>query len=135
MEFVVGTIVLSCEMYSLWWSCFRSCGIGTLCTENCVSCYTCSAVEVAWLAQNIRRSSRPTRVHGRRKGGASPLDFENISKIGCFLSFEWEKTNFTTFGPPPGKILEKSPGGPPWKKYFRRPYTCVSASTVAFRCL
>jgi len=40
------------------------------------------------------------------------VNFENFSKKGCFLSFEWEKTNFTTFGPP-GKILEKSPGAPP----------------------
>ena len=36
-------------------------------------------------------------------GGKSPfgfrLDFENFSKKDCFLSFEWEKTNFTAFGP------------------------------------
>jgi len=42
-------------------------------------------------------------VHGRRNGGAGepsrPLDFEIFSKKGCFFSFEWEKTNFTTFGP------------------------------------
>jgi len=30
MEFVVGTISLSCELYSLSWSCFRSCGSGTI---------------------------------------------------------------------------------------------------------
>jgi len=30
MEFVVGTISLSCELYSLSKSCFRSCGIGTI---------------------------------------------------------------------------------------------------------
>jgi len=30
------------------------------------------------------------------------------------FSFEWEKTNSTTFGPP-GKILEKSPSAPPRK--------------------
>ena len=47
-------------------------------------------------------------------GGASPLDFESFSKKGCFLVFEWEKTNFTTFGPP-WKILEKPPSAPPWK--------------------
>ena len=29
MEFVVGTISFSCELYSLPRSCFRSCGIGT----------------------------------------------------------------------------------------------------------
>jgi len=42
------------------------------------------------------------------------------AKKGCFLSFEWEKANFTTFDPP-RKILEKSPNSPPWKKSFRRP--------------
>ena len=65
--------------------------------------------------------------HGRRKGwhGAlsPPWSLEisakkKISKIsakkGCFLSFEWEKTNFTTFGPP-RKILEKPLMAPPGK--------------------
>ena len=33
-------------------------------------------------------------------GGLAPLDFKNFSKKGCFLSFEWEKTNYTTFGHP-----------------------------------
>jgi len=41
-----------------------------------------------------------------------PLDFENFSKKGCFLSFEWEKTNLTT-SVPPRKILEKALSGPP----------------------
>jgi len=35
-------------------------GSAQLCTENGVSFYMCSAVEVAWLAQSIRHSS--TRV-------------------------------------------------------------------------
>jgi len=52
------------------------------------------------------------REVGRR--ALAPLDFEHFGKKGCFLSFEWEKTNFTTFGPPV-KILEKSPGVPPGK--------------------
>jgi len=30
MEFVGGTISLSCELWSLSWSCFRSCGTGTI---------------------------------------------------------------------------------------------------------
>jgi len=35
------------------------------------------------------------------EGGDRPVvDFENSSKKGCFLSFEWEKTNFTTSAPP-----------------------------------
>jgi len=39
--------------------------------------------------------------HGRQKGGLGhPLDFEIFSKKGYFLSFEMEKSNFTTFGSP-----------------------------------
>jgi len=43
----------------------------------------------------------------------APLDFENFSKKGYFLGFEWAKSSLTTFGPPPRRILEKS---------FRRPF-------------
>jgi len=57
MEFLVGTISLSCELHSLSWSCFRSRGVGAMVYGNGVSLYMCSAVEVAWLAQNIRQSS------------------------------------------------------------------------------
>ena len=32
------------------------------------------------------------------RGPWSHLDLKNLSKKGCFLSFKWEKTNFTTFG-------------------------------------
>jgi len=49
-----------------------------------------------------------------KRGGLAPLDFGNFSKKCCFLSFEWEKTNFTTFGPPT-KILEKSLSAPSGK--------------------
>jgi len=41
---------------------------------------------------------------GGRGGHCPPLDFKNFSEGGCFLNFYWEKTNFTTFGPPE-KIL------------------------------
>ena len=34
MEFVVGMISLSCDLYSLSWSCFRSCGVGTVVYGN-----------------------------------------------------------------------------------------------------
>jgi len=47
MEFVVGTISLSCEVYSLSWSCFRSCGV-TLYGKSCfvlhVHCCGCYMV-------------------------------------------------------------------------------------------
>ena len=59
--------------------------------------------------------------NGRWKGGGrealAPLDFEN----GCFLSFEWKKRNFTTFGLHPWKSLEKSPGGPSLEKILPTP--------------
>jgi len=58
---------------------------------------------------------------GGTGGGAWPLlDFEIISKKGCFFNFEGLKPNFTNLSPPEN-ILRKSPTGPPWKKSFRRP--------------
>ena len=50
MEFVVGTISLSCELYSLSKAAFVHVGTVQLCTGNGVSIYMCSAVEVSWLA-------------------------------------------------------------------------------------
>ena len=46
------------------------------------------------------------------KGAETTLDIHNFSKKGYFLSFEWEKTNFTTFGLPLEKTLEESTIGP-----------------------
>ena len=60
MEFVVGAVSLLCELYSLSKASFVHVGLALLCTENGISIYMCSAVEVAWLAQNFRHSS--TRV-------------------------------------------------------------------------
>jgi len=60
--------------------------------------------------------------HGHRKGGKgalAPWILKIFAKKVCFLSFEWEKTNFITFSP-----LEKfwkNPLVAPWKKSFRRP--------------
>jgi len=45
---------------------------------------------------------------------ALPWILKLFSKKGCILSFEWEKTKFTTLLLH-GKILEKSPIGPPRK--------------------
>jgi len=59
IEFVVGTISLSCELFFSG-AVFVHVRSAQLCTGNGVSFHICSAVEVAWLAQNIRRSS--TRV-------------------------------------------------------------------------
>ena len=71
MEIVVGNISFSCELYSFSWSCFVHVGLAQLCTENGVSLYMCSAVEVAWLAQNIRRSSKRVWLHLQRRLGVS----------------------------------------------------------------
>jgi len=60
MEFVVGIISLSCELFLLSKAAFIHVRPAQLCTENGVSIYMCSAVEVAWLAHNFRHSS--TRV-------------------------------------------------------------------------
>ena len=53
MEFAVGTISLSCELYSLSWSCFLHVGSAQLCTGNGASLYMCSSLEVAWLAPGV----------------------------------------------------------------------------------
>jgi len=60
MEFVVGTISLSCELCSLSKTAFVHVRPAQLCTEYDISIDMCSAVDVAWLAQNFRHSS--TRV-------------------------------------------------------------------------
>ena len=84
---------------------------------NCSSC---------WCGWGERSYPVERHGHGRRKGGqgglGALLDFENFNKKGCFLSFEREKPNFTTFGPrcknfenipwcpPPGKNLSDAHG-------------------------
>jgi len=60
MEFVVGTISFHVNCIHFRGAAFVHVGSAQLCTENGVSFYMCSAVEVAWLAQNIRH--RSTRV-------------------------------------------------------------------------
>jgi len=39
-------------------------------------------------------------LEGETEVGLGPLHFEIFGKKGCFLSFEWEKSNFTTSAPP-----------------------------------
>ena len=45
---------------------------------------------------------------GRAVVTLAPLDFKNFSTKGCFLSFQWEKTNFTTFGTPIEKFWKNT---------------------------
>ena len=62
-------------------------------------------------------------IMGVGRGGRGPLTtwiLKSLAKKGYFLSFEWEKTNFTTFNPP-WKNFWKYPSVPPWKKSSRRP--------------
>jgi len=55
-------------------------------------------------------------------GGAWPPWILKISaKKGCFLNFEWEKKNFTTFVLPLKKFWKNPLVAPPWEKSFRRP--------------
>jgi len=56
-EFVIGTISLSCELCSLSTAAFVHVRPAQSCTENGISIYMCSAVDVAWLAQNFWHSS------------------------------------------------------------------------------
>jgi len=58
------------------------------------------------------------------------LDFENFSKEGYFLSFEWEKTNFG----PPRKIFEKSPSGPLLENIFPTPMPVATGAIPNFLC-
>jgi len=74
MEFVVGTISLSCDMCSLSKAAFVHVRPAQLCTENGISIYMCSAVDVAWLAHSS--DSRMKKVGGatarpRNKLGAT----------------------------------------------------------------
>jgi len=57
MEFVVGTISFSCELCSLSEVAFVHVGQAHLFTENFVSIFMYSAVEVTWLAHDFRHSS------------------------------------------------------------------------------
>ena len=59
MEFVVGNR-FHVKCIHFYGAVFALVGLAQLCTDNGVSFYMCSAVEVARLAQNIRHSS--TRV-------------------------------------------------------------------------
>ena len=45
------------------------------------------------------------------RGALGPWILKISAKKGCFRSFEWEKSNLTTFSPPT-KILYKSPSAP-----------------------
>jgi len=71
-------------------------------------------LEISWLLISsslkfVRCWDKRSPTTGVRKGGRGALShgFGKSQQNGCFLDFEWEKPNFTTFVPP-------------WKKSFRR---------------
>ena len=77
-------------------------------------CRCCVAFVKSWASRwkgLMKLRSQLTGGMGVGRGPSTPLDFENYSKKGCFLNFDCEKNNFTTFGPP--WILDKSHRGPP----------------------
>jgi len=59
---------------------------------------------------------------GRWWGFSSPRLWEKFNKERLFFSFEWKKTNFTTFGPF-RKILENSPSDHPLNPLDAHVYT------------
>ena len=50
-------------------------------------------------------------------GPKPPWILKSFAKKGCFLGFQWEKTNFTTFAPP----FEKFPSDLPLEKNLPTP--------------
>jgi len=66
-EFVIGTISFSCEMCSLSKAPFLHVRPAQVCTKNGISIYMCSAMEVAWLAQNFRPNSTRGTIQNHRQ--------------------------------------------------------------------
>ena len=55
---------------------------------------------VNWNQQSLLLGRSPLIwKYERWKGGVGPPDLENFRKKGCFIIFEWEKTNFTLWAP------------------------------------
>jgi len=80
---------------------------------------------MAGCRRQTRCASSLFHNHGRRKegcrGGLAPWILKISAKKGCFLNFEWEKKNFTTFVLPLKKFWKNPLVAPPWEKSFRRP--------------
>jgi len=52
------------------------------------------------IVRQMLKNTEPTGRRKREQGSLSPWILKMLAKIGCFLSFEWDKTKFTTFGTP-----------------------------------
>jgi len=101
---------------------------------NQFKCYNKEVFSELFLIWVLGRFQFDTEVwiicrHGRRKeragGPRPPWILKILAKKGCFLSFEWEKTNFTTFASP-WKNFGKIPWCPPLEKFLPTP---MSAGT------
>ena len=72
-------------------------------------CRTAQKFSYLWTVQLLYRRSWASQG-GEGKARPAPVCWKFQQK-GCFLRFEWEKTNFTASGPPLETFLEN----PPWK--------------------
>jgi len=73
--------------------------------------------------------------NGRRKERALPLLDFNISAKKVVLLVSGGKTKFHHFCPTPGKILERSPSGPPLKNSFRYPWLILELLLKVLRVI
>jgi len=77
---------------------------------------------------DIIAALRNYQAWASERGALPPWILKISAKKGCFLNFEWEKTNFTTFGP--------------WKKILPTPMparqaettSCIQSRAVATKC-
>jgi len=78
--------------------------------------FVCCVTQLLCMPTSAQTQYGSVGVERGQGGAKGPLEFKLFSKNGCFLSFEWEKTNFTTFS-----SLENPPSAPHWKKSFQPP--------------
>ena len=69
---------------------------------------------------------------GSGAGVLWPPGFENFSKKGCFLSFEWEK-QISPLLATPRKILEKSPVVAPPEKILPMPMKAIRTPAQLYK--
>jgi len=105
-------ITTSCNHHYVMQSSLRHAIITTSCNHACSVNSTALMFESPFALMMKAWASE-----GGGRGLLTPMEFENFSKKGSFLSFEWEKTNFTTFCPPT-KILKNPLVAPPMGEIF-----------------
>jgi len=83
----------------LFWNLFQV-ELYTSLPQKCTSCHPLQRL-LNWCTSLVIIVNSTISV-GR--GGAMPLDFENFTIKGLFLSFEWENTNFLCYQVPPNWV-------------------------------